>query len=164
MSDSVFDQVRLDTFEASAGTPKVPEDGFSGIRIAMPERVPVSNLAKLPLCGVWAFDGETMAKFPAIEESLVFMARNVQTHETATGNFRRHEDPATGEDAVPGAPSAPARHDEPPMIEPAAVSVRGYFNFDLGRPWKVPARPGRWRVTLVLHDIRSNTVEFEVVK
>lgn len=165
MSDAAFDQVRLDTFEPSAGTPKVAADGFTGIRIAMPARVPVSRLAKLPLCGVWSFDGETVAKYPVIEDSLVFLARQLETNETATGNFRMHEDPTSPDELKAGAPPEPAaRSDEPPMIEPAAVTARGYFNFNLGRPWKVPARPGRWRVTIVLHEVQSNTVEFEVVK
>lgn len=166
MSEPAFDQIKLDTFEPSAGSPKVAAEGFTGIRIAMPARVRAAQLAKLPLCGVWSFDGETLAKYPVVEDSLVFLARNLDTHETATGNFRMHEDPASPDDmkAAPAPPAAATRADEPPMIEPAAVTARGYFNFNLGRPWKVPARPGRWRVTLVLHEVQSNTIEFEVVK
>lgn len=165
MSDEVFDKVALDTFDPSAGSPKV-EDAFRGIRIAMPARVSAGRLDELPLCGVWAFDGDVLAKYPgAIEDSLVFLARNVQSHETATGNFRIHEDPATPAELKAGEePEPPAGHGGPPSIEPSAVTARGYFNFNLGRPWKVPARPGRWRVTVVLHDVQSNTVEFEVVK
>ena len=166
MSDEAFDKVALDTFDPSAGSPKV-EDDFVGLRIAMPARVSAGRLDRLPLCGVWAFAGDVLAKYPAsIEDSLVFLARNVQSHETATGNFRIHEDPATPEElkAAEEPAAAPSPQGAPPRIAPAAVTARGYFNFNLGRPWKVPARPGRWQVTLVLHDVRSNTVEFEVVK
>jgi hypothetical protein len=165
MSDAAFDKVRLDTFEPSEGTPKV-EDDFTGIRIAMPAKVGVGDLDRLPLCGVWSFDGGTMAGLPPVEDSLVFLARNTATNETATGNFRVHEDPASPAEMKPGEGEAPAgaRGDEPPLIEPEAATVRGYFNYDLARVWKVPARPGRWRLHLVLHDVQSNEVEFEVVK
>lgn len=165
MGDEAFDKIALDTFEPSAGTPDVAAEGFTGIRISMPTRVSAGRLAKLPLCGVWAFRGETLAKYPVVEDSLVFLARNLDTHETATGNFRVHEDPATPAEMKAGAStSGPSADDDLPTIEPAAVTARGYFNFNLGRPWKVPAKPGRWRVTVVLHDVQSNTVEFEVVK
>ena len=168
MSDEVFDKMALDTFDPSPGTPAADEKDFSGIRIAMPAKVPAGRLTRLPLCGVWAFDGEKLASFPSIiEDSLVFFARNAETHETATGNFRFHEDPATPEEMQAGdesAPASPARDSAPPLLEPASVSARGYFNFNLGRVWKVPAKPGRWRVELVLHEVHSNTVEFEVVR
>jgi hypothetical protein len=164
MSDEVFDKVALDTFDPSAGSPKV-EDDFTGIRIAMPARVSSDRLDELPLCGVWVFGGETMRQFPNIEDSLAFLARNVATNETATGNFRVHEDPATpGELKAAGEPAPPRTGNEPELLGPEAVTARGYFNFNLGRPWKVPAKPGRWRVTVVLQDVRSNTVEFEVVR
>ena len=165
MSDKAFDKVALDTFEPSAGTPQVPAEGFTGIRIAMPARVSAGRLARLPLCGVWSFGGDTLQRFPVIEDSLVFLARNAESHETATGNFRVHEDAATAAEMKDDADTPKSSgHDELPLIEPEAVTARGYFNFNLGRPWKVPAKPGRWRVTLVLHDVQSNTVEFEVVK
>ncbi len=166
MSDEAFDQVKLDTFEPSPCSPKVDDD-FTGIRIAMPARVPAGGLARLPLCGVWSFDGATMAGLPQVEDSLVFLARNVGTNDVATGNFRMHEDPAGPEDMKPGPDeSAPAGTTgaEPPMLEPSDVNVRGYFNFNLGRVWKVPAKPGRWRLHVLLHDVQSNEVEFEVVK
>lgn len=165
MSDAAFDKVRLDTFEPSEGTPKV-EDDFRGIRIAMPAKVAAGGLGELPLCGVWSFDGATMATLPPLEDSLVFLARNTQTHETATGHFRIHEDPATPAEMKPDPDEAPAggRGDELPEIEPKDGVVTGYFNFNLGRPWKVPAKPGRWRVHVVLHQFQSNEVEFEVVK
>lgn len=165
MSDAAFDKLELDTFEASAGTPKVGDD-FEGIEIAMPAKVPVGKLGRIPLCGVWAFDNATLAKFPIVEDHLVFLARNVQTHETATGHFRVHEDPAGGEDLKPGAdepPPAPNTTGEP-VIGDEDITTRGWFNFDLGRVWKVPAKPGRWRVHVALHDVQSNEVEFEVVK
>lgn len=163
MSDAAFDKIRLDTFEPSDGSPKV-EDDFTGIRIAMPGKVSAGALDRLPLCGVWAFDGGTMGGLPSVEDSLVFLARNVATNETATGNFRMHEDPASPAEMKPDEPPAPKRGDEPPLLEPEAATVRGYFNFNLGRVWKVPERPGRWRVHLVLHGVQSNEVEFEVVK
>lgn len=163
MSDAAFDKVRLDTFDPSEGSPKV-EDDFRGIRIAMPAKVGMDDLARLPLCGVWSFDGATMGKLPSIEDSLVFLARNTVTNETATGNFRMHEDPASPAEMKPDEPPAPARGGEAPLIEPAAATVRGYFNFNLGRVWKVPERTGKWRVHLVLHDVQSNEIEFEVVK
>lgn len=167
MSDDVFDKVELGTFEPSAGTPKVDEE-FTGIRITMPAKVSLGSLPRLPLCGVWAFDGETMGKFPRIEDSLVYLARNVASNEAATGNFRIHKDPVTAADVQPEpaarpAPAAPGGQ-QPETIEPAAAMVRGYFNYDLGRFWQVPERPGRWRVHLVLHGVQSNEVEFEVVK
>lgn len=164
MSDEVFDKVALDTFAPSAGTPAADEKDFSGIRIAMPAKVPAGRLSRLPLCGVWAFDGEKLSRYPAmIEDSLVFLARNVETHETATGNFRFHEDPATPEEMQAGG-AATSPDSAPPLLAPASVGARGYFNFNLGRVWKVPAKPGRWRVELVLHDVHSNSVEFEVVR
>jgi hypothetical protein len=163
MSDAAFDKVRLDTFDQSEGSPKV-EDDFTGIRIAMPAKVGVDDVSRLPLCGVWSFDGATMGKLPMVEDSLVFLARNAVTNETASGNFRMHEDPAIPDKTKPGKPAAPRSGDEPPSLEPEAVTVRGYFNYNLGRVWKVPERPGKWRVHLVLHDVQSNEVEFEVVK
>lgn len=163
MSDAAFDKVRLDTFEPSEGSPKV-EDDFTGIRIAMPAKVSVSALERVPLCGVWAFDGGTMGGLPGVEDSLVFLARNAGTNETATGNFRVHEDPASPAEMKPDGPPAATGGSEPPLLEPEAATVRGYFNFNLGRVWKVPERPGRWRVHLVLHGVQSNEVEFEVVK
>ena len=164
MSDAAFEKIALDTFDPSPGSPKV-EDDFTGIRIAMPARVSVDRLERLPLCGVWVFSGVTMRKFPNIEDSLAFLARNVVTHETAIGNFRMHEDPATPAELKAGAEPAPPRSgDEPELLGPESVTARGYFNFNLGRPWKVPERAGRWQVTLILQDVRSNTVEFEVVK
>lgn len=165
MSDVAFDKVKLDTFEPSEGTPKV-EDDFTGIRIAMPAKVAAGDLDEVPLCGVWSFDGATMATLPPVEDSLVFLARNAATHETATGNFRIHEDPATPSEMKPDAGGeAPAgRRDELPEIQPQDATVTGYFNFNLGRPWKIPAKPGRWRVHVVLHQFQSNEVEFEVVK
>lgn len=167
MSDAAFDKVKLDTFEPSEGSPKV-EDDFTGIRIAMPAKVGVDDLARLPLCGVWSFGGATMGQLPSVEDSLVFLARNTVTNETATGNFRMHEDPASPAEMKPDEPGGrtgpPARGDEPPTLEPSAATVRGYFNFNLGRVWKVPERPGKWRVHLVLHDVQSNEVQFEVVK
>lgn len=165
MSDDVFDKLELGTFEPSAATPKV-EDDFSGIRIAMPAKVSAGQLPRLPLCGVWAFGGRTMGELPRIEDSLVFLARNVGSNETATGNFRIHKDPVTAADVKPepaAAPAAPSG-EQPESIEPEAATVRGYFNYNLGRFWKVPERPGRWRVHLVLHGVQSNEVEFEVVK
>jgi len=163
MSDAAFDKVKLDTFEPSDGSPKV-EDDFTGIRIAMPAKVGMDDLSRLPLCGVWSFDGATMGKLPSVEDSLVFLARNVVSNETATGNFRMHEDPASPAEMKPDQPPPPPRGDEPPLLEPEEATVRGYFNFNLGRVWKVPERPGKWRVHLVLHGTQSNEVEFEVVK
>lgn len=165
MSDAAFDKVRLDTFEPSEGTPKVGDD-FRGIRIAMPAKVSAGDLDELPLCGVWSFDGATMATLPPLEDSLVFLARNTRTHETATGNFRVHEDPATPAEMKPdpGEAPPPGPDDDAPEIEPKDGVVTGYFNFNLGRPWQVPAKPGRWRVHVVLHQFQSNEVEFEVVK
>lgn len=165
MSDAAFDKVKLDTFEPSEGTPKV-EDDFTGIRIAMPAKVSAGDLDRLPLCGVWSFDGETLGGLPSVEDSLVFLARNMGSHETATGNFRIHEDPASPAEMKPDESEGPAggRGDALPELEPAAATVRGYFNFNLGRAWKVPARAGRWRLHLVLHDVQSNEIEFEVVK
>lgn len=163
MSDAAFEKVRLDTFEPSDGTPKV-EDDFTGIRIAMPAKVSVGSLDRLPLCGVWAFDGGALGGLPSVEDSLVFLARDSRTSETATGNFRMHEDPASPAEMKPDEPPPAPRGDEPPLLEPQAATVRGYFNFNLGRVWKVPERPGRWRLHLVLHGVQSNEVEFEVVK
>ncbi len=165
MNDDVFDKLELGGSEPTAGTPKV-DDEFTGIRIAMPAKVSASALPRLPLCGVWSFDGQTMGTFPKIEDSLVYLARNVQSHETATGNFRVHKDPVTAADVKPDHPPAPAPVSGagPEVIEPESVTVRGYFNYDLGRYWKVPERPGKWRVHLVLHGVQSNEVEFEVVK
>lgn len=163
MSDAAFDKVKLDTFEPSEGSPKV-EDDFTGLRIAMPAKVSAGGVDEVPLCGVWAFDGATMAGLPSVEDSLVFLARNVATHETATGNFRMHEDPASPAEMKPDDGGAPAGGRDLPELEPEAATVRGYFNFNLGRPWKIPARPGRWRVHVVLHQFQSNEVEFEVVK
>jgi len=165
MSDAAFDKVKLDTFEPSEGTPKV-EDDFTGIRIAMPAKVPAGGLDELPLCGVWSFDGATLGTLPPVEDSLVFLARNTRTHETATGHFRIHEDPASPSEMKPGEDEEPAAggRDDLPEIDPKDATVTGYFNYNLGRAWKVPARPGRWRVHVVLHGIHSNEVEFEVVK
>jgi hypothetical protein len=165
MSDDAFDQVTLDTFEESDCTPRLESDDFEGIRIAMPAKVSAGKVGRLPLCGVWSFSNATLAKFPMVEDSLVFLARNVETHETATGNFRVHEDPAGPSEMQPDAdaPPPPPPGDEP-VIGDEDITTRGYFNFNLGRVWKVPARPGRWRVHLVLHDVLSNEVEFEVVK
>ena len=61
MSDEVFDQVRLGSLEPSAATPKVDDD-FTGIRIAMPAKVSVDELARVPLCGGWgSFPGSRTA-------------------------------------------------------------------------------------------------------
>lgn len=166
MSDDVFDKVELGTYDPSAATPKVDDD-FKGIRIAMPAKVGVDDLARVPLCGVWTFDGKTMGTFPRIEDSLVYLARNVASHETATGNFRIHKDPVTAADVKPdpaSRPAAPPTGDEPEIIDPSSAIVRGYFNYNLGRFWTVPERPGKWRVHVVLHGVQSNEVEFEVVK
>lgn len=164
MSDDAFDELELDTFEESAGTPEIADD-FEGIAIAMPAKVSAGRLDRLALCGVWSFPNDVLAKFPVVEDHLVYLARNVQSHETATGNFRVHEDPASPADMKaadePPPPPAPAGE---PVIGDEDITTRGYFNFNLGRAWKVPARPGRWRVQLVLHDVHSNEVEFEVVK
>jgi len=164
MSDAAFDKVELDTFEESAGTPKAGDD-FEGILIAMPAKLPAGSLDRIPLCGVWSFNNKVLGQFPIVEDSLVFLARNVQTHETATGHFRMHEDPASASDMKTSddAPPPPATHDDE-LLSDEDITTRGYFNFNLGRVWKVPARPGRWRVHLVLHDVQSNEVEFEVVK
>ena len=88
------------------------------------------------------------------------------SNETATGNFRIHKDPVTADDVKPDPATPPAAPsgDEPEIIKPSAVKARGYFNYNLGRFWTVPERPGKWRVHLVLHDVQSNEVEFEVVK
>jgi hypothetical protein len=166
MSDDVFDKVELGTYDPSAATPKVADD-FTGIRIAMPAKVSVDDLARVPLCGVWTFDGKTMGTFPRIEDSLVYLARNVSSNETATGNFRIHKDPVTADDVKPdpaSRPAAPPSGDEPEALTASDATVRGYFNYNLGRFWTVPERPGKWRVHLVLHGVQSNEVEFEVVK
>lgn len=164
MSDAAFDKVKLDTFEESAGTPKAGDD-FEGILIAMPSKLPAGSLERIPLCGVWSFNNKVLGQFPIVEDSLVFLARNVQTHETATGHFRMHEDPARASDMTTSddAPPPPASHDDE-LISDEDITARGYFNFNLARVWKVPERPGKWRVHLVLHDVQSNEVEFEVVK
>lgn len=168
MGDEVFDKLELDTFEKSAGTPKLESDDFEGIRIAMPAKVSVSQLERIALCGVWSFPGSVLKRFPMVQDSLVFLARNVGTNETATGNFRVHRDPVSADEvnANRGERPAPSRSDadDGPVIGAEAITTRGYFNFNLGRVWEVPERPGRWRVHLVLHDIESNEVEFEVVK
>jgi hypothetical protein len=168
MGDEAFDKLELDTFEESACTPKLESDDFEGIRIAMPAKVPASRLDRLALCGVWSFNNTVLAKFPMVEDSLVFLARNVETHESATGNFRVHKDPASTDEMKAAAREnpapAPPGADSDPVIGDEDITARGYFNFNLGRVWDVPARPGRWRVQLVLHDIHSNEVEFEVVK
>ena len=169
MDDAAFDEVALDTFEKSACTPKLDSDDFEGIRIAMPAKVSVSELERIPLCGVWSFSNAVLAKFPMVEDSLVFLARSVETHETATGNFRTHKDPASAGEMKAGAAENAASAPPPaaggePVIGDEDITSRGYFNFNLGRVWEVPARPGRWRVHLVLHDVQSNEVQFEVVK
>jgi len=164
MSDADFDKVELDTFEESAGTPKAGDD-FEGILIAMPAKLSAGSLDHTPLCGVWSFNNKVLGQFPIVEDSLVFLARNVQTHETATGHFRMHEDPASPSDmqTTDDAPPAPPdRSGE--TIADEDITTRGYFNYNLGRVWKLPARPGHWRLHLVLHDVQSNEVEFEVVK
>lgn len=166
MGDDAFDAVALDTFEESACSPKL-EDDFEGIRIAMPAKVSAGARDRVPLCGSWAFSNAALADFPMVEDSLVFLARNVTTHETATGNFRTHKDPVTADDMKAGAaenPPAQAPAHGEPVIGDEDITTVGYFNFNLGRVWDVPAKPGRWRVHVVLHGVQSNEVEFEVVK
>lgn len=168
MGDEAFDKVDLDTFEESACTPKLDSDDFEGVRIAMPAKVSASRLDRIALCGVWSFNNAALAKFPMVEDSLVFLARNAGTHETATGNFRTHKDPASPDEMKAGAaqssaPPPPAAGSDP-VIGDEDITTRGYFNFNLGRVWNVPAKPGRWRVHVALHDVQSNEVEFEVVK
>ncbi len=167
MSDEAYDALVLDTFEKSACTPKVDDD-FEGLRIAMPARRAASQLERIPLCGIWSFSNATLARFPMVEDSLVWMVRCVETNESASGNFRVHRDPATAAEMQKGAGegdrAAPPGADSLPELGDEDIVTRGFFNFDLGRVWQAPARPGHWRVHLALHEVQSNEVVFEVTK
>lgn len=163
MSDQAFDRVPLDTFEDNEASPKLPDEDFEGIVIAMPAKWPVNRVDRMPLCGTWRLPGKVVAALPGVEDSLVFLVRDMETHATWTGHFRYHEDVHT---PTPD-PADTAGRVHPsglPVLGPESMVATGWFNFNLGRAWKAPRQPARYRVVLTLQHLQSNEVEFEVTR
>jgi hypothetical protein len=80
------------------------------------------------------------------------MIRDLATHEPRSGNFQAADHPYELPNREKG---------EPPHPE---SRVMGWFNFDLCRVWKVPDRPGRYRLVVILDEFASNDCDFEVVE
>ncbi|MFN8588609.1 MAG: hypothetical protein U0704_12520 [Candidatus Eisenbacteria bacterium] len=163
MDDAVFARVKLDTFEDCEASPALPSEDFKGIVIAMPARVPVSRVDRVPLCGTWRLPGKVVASLPGVEDSLVYLVRDVETHAAFSGHFRYHEDVA---EPTPDPADAPGRAHPSglPVLGAESMVMKGWFNFNLGRAWKIPRQPGRYRVVVTLQHLQSNEVEFEVTK
>lgn len=155
MSDQAFDGIMLDTYDESAASPKVDED-FSGIVIAMPGKVTISELDRVPLCGTWTFSSSDLGRHAGVGKNLVYLARNLETHEAFTGNFRMHVHPEPIEADSNRAPAPTSENDD------QEVTVQGWFNLNLGRVWNIPPRPARYRVVIVLDEVHSNAVDFEL--
>lgn len=161
MSDAAFATIALDTFEESPASPVV-EDDFRGIRIAMPSRVAVADLERIPVCGTWALSHDRLERYGPVVDDLVFLVRDRDTHQSYTGNFRMHEDPGDPADPEPAGPDADG--EDSPEIAPDEITSKGWFNYNLGRVWKAPLRPARYRMVVVLDDLESNAVDFEVTR
>lgn len=161
MSDAAFATIALDTFQESAASPVVDDD-FQGIRIAMPRKWSAADLERIPLCGTWALSHDRLQKYGPVAEDLVYLVRDLDTHQAFTGNFRMHEDPA--DVSEPGDEPPPPDDDGSPEIAPDEITSKGWFNYNLGRVWKAPPRPARYRVVVVLDDLESNAVDFEVTR
>jgi hypothetical protein len=158
MADDAFDQVKVDRPGKSPASPQV-DPGFVGIRIAMPSRLKLGSLERVPLCGTWVLPLSTLEKFPNPSDSCVYLVRDRDTHDSYTGHFRLHVDPVEPEDADQAEPDEDEEEDDD-----GGTTVMGWFNFNLGRAWKIPERPARYSLVIVLGEIQSNQVTFEVVE
>lgn len=165
MADDIFSTVELDTLDESLASPRVDPATFEGIRIAMPARRTVADAARIPLCGTWVLRDTVLSIYPAVYRVAVFLVRDRRSGVSFVGTLRDDREEIADDDGADldpdlfgpdaNAPAAPPDPDDKTM---------GWFNFDLATAWKVPPRPGQYLVNVVLDEIQSNVVEFEVTR
>ncbi len=158
MSDALFDQVKIGSLSESSGSPHVDSESFVGIKIAMPTKVVLGQFEALPLCGTWVLPEPFVGRFANLEDSVVYLIRNVETQQVYTGHFRWHEDPAEPGEGLGAVQKVPVAE------EGFGFPVVGWFNFDLARVWKVPETPGTYQVQVVLDEYQSNVHELRIVE
>lgn len=154
MPDVDFTNVPIGQLSESPASPRVDMEQFRGIKIVMPSRLHTGQKGPVPICGTWVLPTELLWRIKNVPDSLVYLMRNVETHASATGHFRFHEEEVAPE---PRGPFVPDEED------PDAQAM-GWFHMDLVQTWKVPTVPGKYRIHLVLANVQSNEVEFEVVE
>ena len=148
-----FSQVEIGSLEESPASPQVDFEKFTGVKIAMPTLLQPGETEPVPICATWVLPEAVEWRYKNIEDSFVYLIRNVKTHESFTGTFRFHENVENDPD--------PAGEFVPDEEDPNAKAM-GWFNVDLGRVWKIPDEAGQYRIQVVLDEYQSNIVEFEL--
>lgn len=163
MPDDLFESDDLDTFAETDASPVIDDEAFRGIRIALPQRLVLGSFESLPVRGTHVFQWPWYRKFEYLNDAFVFLARNVDSHQSYCGTFRWEDHPVPFEEA-PGEELAGEDRDQVAPTEGLKLSSQGWFNFDLCRVWQLPETPSRYRLTIVLDEFQSNEVEFEIVE
>ena len=154
-----FSNLEPDSFTASAASPVVDPGTFEGIRIAVPPTIDPRTDSWIPVCGTYVFKWPWYRKFVHISDAFVFLVRNCQTHQCASGTFAFDDIDAPDDGFGEAPPEAEAVADDQPDLRSQA-----WFNFDLRRVCSLVTTPAKYRLTIVLDEFQSNDVEFEVVE
>lgn len=155
VSDADFDKVELDTRTSNACSPEPDFETFRGIVIAMPKKVALGKLGRVPVCGAYVFTPEQYRVLPDVPEGLAFLVRDLESNESWSGHFVSNEIPPDPDDGPDVGDDGPA---------PAGTVLGGYFNVNLVPAWHAPRRPGKYRVVFTIDAWASAPVDFEVVK
>ena len=158
MADDRFRDIELDTFTESSVSPQVDIAAFTGIQVVMPESLPVGNLERIAVCGTWVMTGDQMQSMGDLDRNFVYLVRDASSHQSFTGNFRMHEEPATFDEGD----ADNSDDSDGPLIGPEDFRMQGFFNFNLARVWHPPQKAARYRLVIVLNEFQSNELEFVV--
>jgi hypothetical protein len=145
-------RMSLPSYTASADSPVIP-DTETGLRIAFPGRAPRAVFAAAEpwaLHGAWRVGPATRAEFGAeIEPNLLIVVTHKDSRGIYTGRVLRDDPPPK---------NVPDSADQGGQV----VASSGWFAIDLKLHGRIPPRPGRYWVTVLLGNVASPVLEFEV--
>lgn len=149
--DAAFRDVKLGSREASACSPPDPGPEWRGIRIRLPARVVLgAKSARVPVCGLYSLDLLAIRKAPEFR----LLALDLATGLSHGGVIRDRDDGSPAPDPLAGSLSA---------ADLEGLSTASYFNENLFEHLRLPAKPGRYTVTVEYGGQRSNSVTFDLV-
>lgn len=149
----VFENIPLGRMEPSECTPDVLSDwDYRGIKLNAPEKVIVSEVFVLPLCGAWQFSYKFLNRFDNVFSMVQFVVTDKEDFKSYSGSLMK-----PGLNYQKRITSIGT--DEQLQNRTSSVS----FNIDVyDYVVNLPQKPGTYLIYALVGDIKSNVVEIKI--
>ncbi|MEO6094824.1 MAG: hypothetical protein ABIW76_03755 [Fibrobacteria bacterium] len=152
MLPETFTDIPLNNYSSGTCSP-ILDDGFLGIRIAVPESIVLDTEMVLPVCGSYRFPAAFWNRFESLRYEMAMVAVNAETHAPLICDLHYL-------DYVP----EPRKFNEA-EVGFAEKTVGGWFNADfLFYHREFPRKPARYHLFVLIGEEKSNVATVRIHK